>query len=292
MPRFPLNFDEDNLGNSRIIFTRMKEVDIGYRNRNSAASSGQLVDPGTGNPLYPDPNFETIELYVPQGLVFPDGSSYSNTDLGPVGNAMASAARGTALADASQILDNVLQDEAAALIVRGIATAAPAAIAGALTRRFGSFGGVAAAALGGAAVQQGINFGTGRIFNPNTKALFQGVNIRGFTFQFQMIPQSREEANEVATIVKYFRSGVYPESTRGITVRYPPKWLIEILPGPDYTEGRHMIKFKPAFLINASTSYNPGSQMYHSGGAPVETTITISFSEAETIDQQDIADGF
>lgn len=290
MPRFPLNFDEDNLGNSRIIFTRMKEDDVGYSNRNSAASSDQLVDPGTGNPLYPDPNFETIELYVPQGLVFPDGSSYSNTDLGLAGAGIASLARGTMGDDLGEVMDNLGTGDAAALVTRGLITIGAAGAAAGIGRVFGSTG--LGAALGGAAVQQGINFGTGRIFNPNTKALFQGVNIRGFTFQFQMIPQSREEANEVATIVKYFRSGIYPESTRGITVRYPPKWLIEILPGPDYTEARHMIKFKPAFLINASTSYNPGSQMYHSGGAPVETTITISFSEAETIDQQDIADGF
>ena len=288
MPSFPLHFNEDNLGNSRITFTRTRALPDRSQRRGTAANV-LAYDTGTRRRLVADG--DSITMYVPQGLVFPDGASYSNTDLGLVGAASAALARGTAGEDLAVTVQNITSEDVRSILARGLVTSGASLVGNAIGQIFGS--GTPGAAIGGLSVQNGINYGVGRIFNPNTKSLFQGVNIRGFTFQFQMIPQSKEEADEVASIVKAFRAGIYPErTTDSITVKYPPKWIIRIDPGPDRTDSQHVIKFKPAFLINANTSYNPGSQMYHSGGAPVETTITISFSEAETLDQQDIADGF
>ena len=50
------------------------------------------------------------------------------------------------------------------------------------------------------------------VINPNTRALFRGVSLREFTFQFKMIAESQQEAAIVEQIVKHFRQQLYPET--------------------------------------------------------------------------------
>ena len=47
--------------------------------------------------------------------------------------------------------------------------------------------------------------------NPNTRSLFKSVSLREFTFQFKFIPLSEQEHDHVISIIKFFRTELYPE---------------------------------------------------------------------------------
>lgn len=292
MPQYPL-YDEDRQGASAIHFTVLTD--------NGTGADTGLTDIGTGATLR---SGGSISLYVPNGLTFTDGVSYSNTDLGLSGAAMASVARGGAGEDLAAQLQSALNNfeagvESSAFIASyAAALAIPTALGGVAGRLFGETGaGAAVGALNSNTLRSGAEFGRGRIFNPNTKALFKSVNIRSFSFQFKMIPVDEREAEEIKSIVKTFRKNMYPDhrGTDGayaITIKYPNKFLIEIHPGPDNTTDENIIKFKQCFLNSVNVSYNETSHSYFSGGAPVETTLTLTFTEAETLTQQDVEAGF
>ena len=48
------------------------------------------------------------------------------------------------------------------------------------------------------------------VVNPNIRALFRGVGLREFTFQFKMIARSQLEAEVIRQIVQHFREQMYP----------------------------------------------------------------------------------
>ena len=50
------------------------------------------------------------------------------------------------------------------------------------------------------------------VVNPNVRALFRGVALREFTFQFKMIAESASEAEVIRQIVKHFRKEMYPDA--------------------------------------------------------------------------------
>jgi len=155
--------------------------------------------------------------------------------------------------------------------------------------------------------------------NPHTKALFKGVSIRNFSFSFQMIPTSKQEADEINEIVKSFRANMYPETDNtgraGNRVggdaapwfyRFPNKYRILINTGMSRSaenevadlgdatfeaSKNNLIKSKPAFLTDVNVTYNPNRSAWHKDGNPFETNLTLSFAESETLEKSDILDG-
>ena len=132
--------------------------------------------------------------------------------------------------------------------------------------------------------------------NPNSRAMFKGVNLRSFSFQFTFIPTSPEEAEMVEQIIYRFRWHAYPkpiniEST-GITAgfEYPHLFSIAI----NHREsGREVgTKIKDCYLESVTTSYNPSTMAYHADGRPVEYNMTLNFRETIALTQEDIEQGY
>lgn len=132
--------------------------------------------------------------------------------------------------------------------------------------------------------------------NPNSRAMFKGVNLRSFSFQFTFIPTSPEEAEMVEQIIYRFRWHAYPkpiniEST-GITAgfEYPHLFSIAI----NHRESKKTVgtKIKDCYLESVTTSYNPSSMAYHADGRPVEYNMTLNFRETIALTQEDIEQGY
>ena len=51
---------------------------------------------------------------------------------------------------------------------------------------------------------------TGMIFNPNLELLFDKPTLRGFQFSFDLVPRSKNEAEEVVKIIRFFKQGMSP----------------------------------------------------------------------------------
>ena len=135
------------------------------------------------------------------------------------------------------------------------------------------------------------------IINPNMRAMFRGVGLREFTFQFKMIAKSQYENNVIKEIVKHFRKQMYPgtydiEALGGASIGFKFPHLFQI----DFTykgmRNRNIPKIHLCYLRNVSTTINPTGGAMRRDGAPNEVDLTLSFVEHKTLDKKDIDGGY
>jgi hypothetical protein len=277
--KYPLS-DDDRIGDAFIKFSFFESI----------GSGGDTVGtPGDGKGA-PD---GVVDLYIPNGFQLADQIQYQNSEFGLAGELI-------------QRYDdpNVFYEMAAEMTqgARGGGSGGVSAfvrdVTAALTRSTVALSRAAAAGVGGDAFTGGIGLRTGKIWNPNLKATFRGVDIRSYTFTFNMVPTSVQEAEVVRQIVQKFRSAAYPdvEDTGGynLFLKYPQKVDVVVYPSPSGEEGdpNYQIRFKPSFITNMSVTRNPTSTTYHSTGAPVETQMTVTLTEQEVLTKRDIEGGF
>ena len=151
--------------------------------------------------------------------------------------------------------------------------------------------------------------------NPNTRALFKSVNLRSFSFSFNMIPTTRDEAIEAAKIIRTFRSELYPEtiaedkSKIPLGYRFPNTFQISINrkkgSAPEghptssrlvYESEEILTKFLPCYLVNFSVTYGsngPGLMENSPAAMPFSNaTINMTFQEQKTLDKGLILEGY
>lgn len=224
---------------------------------------------------------DRCSIYLPQSIQIQDGVAIENVDLGVFGasieagikagtspiEAAISAAGDTFSSMADFFKGNLSQDAARA----------------AASRLAGVAGDTRASAVRSALQTTPA---------PNTRAIFKSVNIREFSFTFNMLPKTKKEAIEVGNIIKFFRQELYPETIDigGIPVAYkfPNKFAISI----QYDGKEVATKILNSYLRNFQSNYNPNAMAFYEGGHFQETQITMSFVEARTLDKKDIEGGF
>jgi len=269
--KYPID-DQDRVGSSLVKFR--------FSNNEGGVGAGTNTPTGV------------VDMYVPNGLQLTDQIQYSNTELGIGGQALLQGdqgsfysgiwdeLRGTALNEDTSFLEDV---------------------ASVITRSASALGRLAASGVGPDAITGAIGRRSGRIINPNLKATFRGVDVRNYSFTFNMIPASSQEANAVDAIVRKFRSAAYPatvastsNSDFNLFLKYPEKVEVIVYTSPAGEDGTesYQIKFKESFITNISVTRNPTSTTYHADGAPVETQLTVTLSESEILTKEDIDGGY
>ena len=226
-----------------------------------------------------------IELYFPQSLTFNDDVTYNPVDLGPSGLASAAAmnnGRGILSAINRGITEGV---ESIFNLARGQITREAAQVAGARATQFIPREGIRAAIT--TATQVGIN--------PGTRVLFEKPNIRQFSFTFKLIATSAQEANQIESIIKTFRTEMYPETiniangTIPAGYKFPNLFKIEFsMSGADMK----VPALQYCYLRSAQSSYNATSMTFHPDGHPTEVDLTLVFQEYRILSKQDIEKGF
>ena len=137
---------------------------------------------------------------------------------------------------------------------------------------------------------------TGAVLNPNLELLFQGPQLRPFTFSFRMSPRSAPEAKSVRSIIRFFKQGMAVRETNTIFLKSPHVFDIKYMLDGSNTDHPSINKIKTCALINCSVNYTPdGSYMTFNDSLRTMTSyeITLQFSELEPIfesDYKDIAD--
>lgn len=223
-----------------------------------------------------------VDIYMPLQVVFNDMMQYDTANLGVMGGAAfeAFSQGGVNLSSAMQGLLNGLSD------VFGF-------LKGGLEGDVGRLAAIRAAKfVPSSGFQTAVSLGVQRTLNPNTRALFKGVNLREFTFTFKMIANSRSEAAEVEKIVHHFRREAYPESIdiQGFPVgfKFPNTFSIQFT---HRGQESRLPRIERCFLRNVQTSYNSTGAAYHSDGQPNEVDITLNFVEIRTLSKKDIDEG-
>jgi hypothetical protein len=221
------------------------------------------------------PAGETIELYLPAGVLFADKMEYENMGLGAAGAAAFSASADGNAVEEQGYLETLKQSGNVAVAE--------------LARRMGP---------GGTGVAAQLRNKTSP--NPNTRALFKQVSLRSFQYNFKLIPTSQQEANNIKDIIKEFRTQMYPTLLAGgnegtsLGYRFPNRYEIEMFYEGERIENAP--KTVPAYLEALQVSYNPtGQTMLQEGGGTgtfAETDLNLTFTESRTISQEDVLAGY
>lgn len=119
-----------------------------------------------------------------------------------------------------------------------------------------------------------------QVFNPNINTSFQNVEPRNFDFSFKMAARTRAQAKEIQQIVKFFRTNTYPTGSE-LLLNYPSLWEIAFVDG-EGNENKFLPKIYDCYLISTNVVYNESSNMFHDDGSPTQTSVQLSFREADT----------
>jgi len=229
-----------------------------------------------------------ISLYLPRAIQIQDTVTYDNAfQLGLIGGAIEAGAGspGGAVGSALGAIASEAGGFANTLLGRtgGMSSDAAGILSGKVAARIPGIGDQA-----GGAIRSATRLTT----NPNTRALFQSVPIRNFSFAFQLVPTSRAEARTIENIIKTFREELYPEALTagGVNVgyRFPNRFLIKVKYNNTEIKG---IKFLPVYMQSFNATYNAATGGMHNDGRFSSVDISMAFTETRAIAKADVRDG-
>jgi hypothetical protein len=163
--------------------------------------------------------------------------------------------------------------------------------------------------LGGLGIgEKSIGAALGSITNPLTTLHFGGVDLRSFTFSWQVYPSNPQEANDIRDIVKKVKSKILPRvqalvpsnadnNTRSVIgsslakayLEYPSVVYINLLG----VNEDHFPRFKPCMCSGIDVNYAEGGSILTiaEGGVPMGMNISMTFMELEIQTAEDYDSG-
>ena len=166
----------------------------------------------------------------------------------------------------------------------------------------------AAAAVSGVAssdLGQAVSRATGQIMNPHKAVVYQGPGgFRAFSFTFQLVPKSADEAKEIFNIVKFFKKRMHPGTGAGgindiksTTLTYPDEFEIKYYVNNKEVDGsdptKPLFKIHNCFMESFATDYTTsGLVSFLDDDQPLTTTISMSFKETQLLTKADIDAGY
>ena len=223
-----------------------------------------------------------IAMFMPANVTTTYGAQYTDTEIGAVTEEAIAAyekfARGNIEEGMNEIrrMSGDLSDSLGALMLNTI---------GALP--------------GFAGVKEASEMRSGVILSDRMELAFKGIDKRKFEYEFKMIPKSEKEAQAIRNIIFAFKSAMMPEfeggNLSGRKLIVPNTFDIEYMWNGN--QNQFINKISECVLTNMSVSYGGDRYKTHDGiegdGAPpIETTISLSFSELELITREKIHEGF
>jgi len=138
--------------------------------------------------------------------------------------------------------------------------------------------------------------GKGYAINPQLQMMFRGVGFRSFQLSFMFTPKSLEESSEVDAIIKTFKYHFSPglqagktDSTQSMFLTSPSIFNVQFKIGQN--ENQYVPKYGDCVLSDIDVNYAPNGFAAHENGAPVQTTLNLTFKEIVIVDRDKIANG-
>ena len=141
--------------------------------------------------------------------------------------------------------------------------------------------------------QQNLSRQSGTVFNSNIELLFSGVSLRaGFSFDFNMIPRSKKESDQIKDIIRFFKSemaakkGAETGAAAGLFIKSPSVFKLQYMSGGK--SHPFLNQFKICALTNMSVNYTgSGTYATYSDATPVHMVMTLAFQELTPIYNED-----
>jgi len=223
-----------------------------------------------------------VSLYMPMGININDNMVFETAATGLIG------------AGYEQLMNGVDPDNFSAADVTALMNQFGDELAMGVGGAIGSKLGIAGAFLGGSAaggiVKSVLQENQKRnqiSMNPREFMLFKSPGMRGFSLSFRFIPDSESESNTVNRIIKWFRTGMYPEQDGATAFKFPDAFQLE------FVNVNGIPKIPEVFLESATTTYNPNSMSYFRiNNNPVEINFNLEFKELAPITNAQIEEGY
>ena len=266
--------------------------------KDSKAENSELkkVD-NTISPIgfFPKLGERTVQMFFPISQTFVDGVNYQTLGIGVTGAAAEQAImQGSGgLSAATQAVFDDVKSATKAVLDKDF-NVGPM---GTELARFAAVRGANRFASGSLPAVSNI---TKMTVNPNIRTIFQGVNVREFTFTFKLIATSPQEGRVIQDIIKFFRRELYPKAfdvpvgklnvDAKLGFNFPNAFKIRF--NFKGIENQNLPRYKECYLRNMSHTINPTGGGFKVDGKPNEIDLTLSFVENQTLDRADIEAGF
>ena len=224
---------------------------------------------------------KSIALYMPPNVQVSYEIKYADKEIGAL--AMAGSA----------VIDAIKKGGNTETILRNAADAAGTVGQEGLTNFFNkALDGIASGAEALSQMEKGT------VITPRMEMMFEGVGRRSFSYTFSFIPKSKQEAIIVEDIIKHFKFYAMPAYSNPETRRemdIPGTFDIEYM----YRGSRNNFinRISTCFLTKVDVQY--GGDRYTAyeeipgkGPPPQKSSLSLNFTELETLSQSHIDDGY
>jgi len=229
-----------------------------------------------------------ISLYMPDTLTASYSADYTQINLRGPGGALGDTLTGIqTIASVAGSAAGAIKSDSSVINAVGSDPAAIDAAIRAGTSAVGGSDGLSAAILNA----------QGYATNPQMQMIYQGLEFRSFQLSFTFTPKSRAEAKTVDNIIYQFKYYSAPSFQSGKTVSNQSMYLIPpaifnvsfMVKG---IENKYLPKYADCVLEHVDVNYAPNGWAAHSDGAPIQTTLTLSFKEIEVVDKARLSTGY
>jgi len=131
---------------------------------------------------------------------------------------------------------------------------------------------------------------TGQVMNPNMELLFNGPELRQFSFAFNFTARSASEGRTILRILRFFKQGMSPiKSTSNLFLKSPHTFKLEYKNGN--REHKALNRFKECALTSCQLQYTPdGNYSTFEDGIMTKYQMTLAFGELEPVFNSDYAE--
>jgi hypothetical protein len=148
----------------------------------------------------------------------------------------------------------------------------------------------AGAAVGGNSAAL-LSRASGTVVNPNMELLFNGPQLRPFTFTFKLSARSKEESERIIGILNFFKRGMSAIKTESnLFLKAPNTFKIQYIHRPLGADKDHPYigRIKECALQSLTVDYTPeGQYATFSDGVMVSYQMNMQFQELEPIFNSD-----
>ena len=268
---------EDSIESQAIAGPKVPKIESAKGNKNRSIVLSKL----------PTKRLEkSIALYMPPNVQVDYKVKYSDTEIGSLAMMGADAIDAVAKAggDTGTMVKGVLDALTGDTLKEGINTA--------INKSLDTVAPGAEALL---------NLSKGSVTTPRMEMMFEGVGRREFSYTFNFIPKSEQEALVVEDIIQHFKFYMMPAYSNPTTKRemdIPGTFDIQYMYRG--AENNFLNKISTCFLTAVSvqyggdryTAYEETTSARGKGSPPQKSQITLNFSELELLSQSHVADGF
>lgn len=128
---------------------------------------------------------------------------------------------------------------------------------------------------------------TGALLNKNEFAAYAATPLRSFTFNWTILPDSEQESEQAAGLIKFFRESMHATKNDQVTITVPDHCVVS------FHGSKDMIQLPPVVVENVGVTYNPNnSSFFKKNNSPVEIGLSVTLKELNPLYKDDVKAGY